>query len=198
MKRNILFSRKYPLLCVLLALLTAAALLMSCGKQKAVTQTAEYVTWYEDATSLPLAPIIRDYVIDINNPAEVAGFADYVFVGVVAKKGETDYTVNGYDPADVEEFGLQGSPWTPYEVTVLEDLKGNLKIGAIVPVLKEGGPTADGQYMDLETGDFLPEEGQTLILFVDVASDGTLVVPSGKNNPKLLDAADAGTDYKEL
>ncbi len=198
MKRNILFSRKNVLLCVLLSLLTATALLTSCGKQEAGTQTTETVTWYEDATSLPLAPIIRDYVIDINNPAEVAGFSDYVFVGVVAKKGETDYTVNGYDPVDVEQFGLEGDPYTPYEITVLENLKGNLKIGATVSVLKAGGPTADGKYLDLEEGDFMPEEGQTLILFIDVRSDGALIICCGKNNPKLLEAADAGADYKAL
>ena len=38
----------------------------------------------------------------------------------------------------------------------------------------------------------------TLILFIEVRSDGALIICSGKNNPKLLDAADAGTDYKEL
>lgn len=198
MIRTTHFSGKNMLICVLLSLLTVAALLTSCGKQEADTQTTEYVTWYEDATSLPLAPIIRDYVIDINNPAEVAGFSDHVFVGVVAGKGETEYLTDGYDPADVEQFGLAGDPYTPYEITVLENLKGNLKIGATVPVVKAGGPTEDGQYLDLEEGDFMPEEGQTLVLFVSVRSDGALIICSGKNNPKLLDAADAGAGYKAL
>ena len=183
MIRTALFSKRHLWFCGLLPLLVAAVLLASCG--------------LTDASLMPQGAIL-DYAIDIDDPAEAAGVADHVFVGVVAAKGATEYRTDGCPPAFARETDFTGNPYTPYEITVLENLKGDLKTGITVPVLKKGGPAEDGKSMSLCPGDFLPEEGQTLILYVHVRDDGTLEIFTGKNNPKLLDAADAGADYKAL
>lgn len=157
-------------------------LLASCAKEP---QTVQQST------------IENSYIIDIYNPAEVAGFADYVFVGFVNEKGDTEYHQN-IDPALLDGLEIEKDPYTNYTFTVLENLKGNLKQGAMIPAQKEGGLSEDGSRLRLEEGDFLPEAGETLIVFITVQEDGTLLF-SGKNDSfRLLDAAHAGEDYKNL
>ena len=155
--------------------------LMSCAKNSQTTQSL----------------IENMYVIDIYNPAEVAGFADYVFVGFVNEKGNTEYHQN-VDSSMLDGIEIEKDPYTNYEITVLENLKGNLKQGAMIPIQKEGGLSEDGSRIRLEEGDFLPEMGETLIVFITVQEDGTLLF-SGKNDSyRLLDADHVGEDYKNL
>lgn len=137
------------------------------------------------------------YVFDINDPAKVVGFADYVIVGLVEKKGDTEYYCTA-DLSLLDGIEIENDPYTNYEIKVLENLKGNLKPEATIPVLKNGGMSEDGSRLRLEDGDFMPETGETLIICLSVRDDGTLLL-SGKNDSyRLLDADHVGEDYKNL
>ncbi|MDR1630021.1 MAG: hypothetical protein LBS36_07405 [Oscillospiraceae bacterium] len=128
---------------------------------------------------LTLSETFISYVIDIDNPSEVAGFADYVFVGRVEKRHNAKYediAIRWIDKGP----RIVGWPYTNYDVTVLENLKGSLKRNETVSVLKDGGISPDRQYLILAEGDFMPEEGDVCAFFVSAKQDGTLSI-SGKN-----------------
>ncbi|HWM91945.1 MAG TPA: hypothetical protein VN493_14360 [Thermoanaerobaculia bacterium] len=77
------------------------------------------------------------YAADVENPRVLAGFADNIFLGKVMVKQNTVY-----------RKGHRDMPWTPYEVRVTKNIKGEL--GGAVSVLQEGG--------------YSPEDGRTYLV----------------------------------
>lgn len=75
-----------------------------------------------DNKELPVNYIHGDYVIDMQNPKEVIGLGDYVFVAQVNEELETEYR-------NVKEVGSKkiATPYTIYSITVIDNLKGNIK-----------------------------------------------------------------------
>ena len=76
---------------------------------------------------LPAEYVSADFAIDIDEPTEVIGMADYVFVAKINKILGTSYnncrTVER-DSGDMEIYDV----FTNYQVTVIDNIKGNLKI----------------------------------------------------------------------
>lgn len=137
---------------------------------------------------LKLDPISYSYVIDIDNPREVAGHVDFVFVGRVEKQKDVVYE----DVFDREtEDGIQstGIPYTNYDITVLENIKGDLKINETIPILKEGGVSMDGKRLILGEGDFMPKEGEVCVFFISVQEDGTLLLPGKNFSIKIMESS---------
>ena len=115
-----------------------------------------------------------DYIMDIDNPSVVSGFVDYVFVGRVDKKNETTYrNVTTYETDEKGET-TPGLPYTEYEISVLENIKGNLKTNEAIPFLKFGGLSANGKTIVLEENDFLPKKGAIYVFYVSADEDGKL------------------------
>lgn len=82
-----------------------------------------------------------------------------------------------------------GTPYTNYDITVLENLKGNLKKNETIPVLKEGGVSMDGKHLILGEGDFMPQEGDVCVFFISVQADGTLLLPGKNFSVKVMESS---------
>lgn len=82
------------------------------------------------------------YIQEETNPYYQIGFADYVFVGKVIKENERFIT----------DFG---SPRTTYQITVIDNLKGNLQEN--IEVIYPGGYNLDGTLI-LSRGDYIVDE----------------------------------------
>ena len=127
------------------------------------------------------ATMQAEYSIDINSYEELVGDADYVIVGKVIKNIETVYE----DKVLIEqEDGSEkevGTPYTHYEVEIIENLKGQLDKKNNIEIIKSGGLSEDNTYYELYDNDILPEVGQTYIWFIYAQNDGSNLV-SGANS----------------
>lgn len=129
------------------------------------------------------------WVIDINNYSEVAGFADYVFIGRVEEEKGTKY-----ERADI--FDFPGMPYTNYTVTVLENIKGSLVLNKSVDIEKDGDAT--GKVIIAGSDDYFPKEGDICAFFASVQEDGTLMLQAHKtSNTKLSESVNELTEIKE-
>ncbi|WP_338098682.1 hypothetical protein [Methanolapillus africanus] len=141
-------------------------------------KSQEIPTYYTNAT----------YVINVSDPKELAGSADYVFVGKVDKIAGTEYKFPVM--IEVEENGKikeveVGDPYTNYYITVVENIKGELVQNQSIPVLKEGGITKDRKYYILPEDDFLPEEGKIYIFYAYAQPDGSLLITGPNSNVEI-------------
>lgn len=82
------------------------------------------------------------YIKEETNPYYQIGYADYVFVGKVIKENERFMT----------DFG---SPRTTYQITVIDNLKGNLQED--IEVIYPGGYNSEGTLI-LSRGDYIVDE----------------------------------------
>jgi hypothetical protein len=123
------------------------------------------------------------YVYDVDEPREASGFADYVFVGRVEQVNEVKYDyVSTYETEKGSK--TSGIPFTGYDITIIENIKGNLRVDATIPLWKQGGITMDGERIHLMEGDFLPEKGDLCVFYVAAGEDGELLA---NHNYKLPD-----------
>lgn len=116
-------------------------------------------------------------VIDINNPREVVGFSDNVFLGKVIKQVGTK-SLNAY-------------PETQFDVEVLDNIKGELN--GTIKVNQQGG--YDGEYLFLMEDDKLLLEGQTYLFATRYLKEENwyTVIPVGGDIP-----FDSEEEKKEL
>ncbi|GHI00120.1 hypothetical protein [Neobacillus kokaensis] len=119
----------------------------------------------------PENPIIRtmetNTVIDIDDPREVVGFSDNVFLGKVIKK--------------VGSKSLNDYPETQFNVEVLDSIKGELK--GTIKVNQQGG--YDGEYLFLMENDKLLVEGHTYLFATRYLKEENwhTVIPVGGDIP---------------
>lgn len=151
-----------PILFSVILVLT----LSSCSKEESVEQTTE------------------DFAVDINDPHELVGFADYYFVAEVISQINTEYR----HPIILEGGKEITSPYTKYKVKVLNNIKGELPLDEEIVVTKAGGVSEDGELL-LYEDDALLEEGKTYIITASAQEDGSLLI-SGPNSSKEYDPKD--------
>ncbi|KJD47631.1 hypothetical protein QD47_00105 [Paenibacillus terrae] len=157
-----------------LSIFTTVAILASgCSNPKIdknITKSGEIPTSYLQAS----------FVIDINNPKEVVGYADYAFVGLVEEMTGTDYK---FPVTKETEDGpkVLTSPYTNYSVKVLSNIKGNLKKDVSIPIQKFGGLNDDKSTYFLFEDDSLPQKGKVYVFTATAEQDGSLLV-SGPNS----------------
>ena len=118
---------------------------------------------------LPIYYLEVSYVIDIENPREVVGFGDYVFVAHVNEEIETVHK-------NVEwiHFKKTSMPYTVYSITVIENLKGNINKNTPVEIERFGGVNIDNDSISLPRGDVLLEAGAYYIFIASSDHDGNL------------------------
>lgn len=145
-----------------LELVFIISLLTGCTGKMQVTDSAEII--YMQGSK----------VIDVNSKSEMIGIADYVFVAKVNDFVETKY--------------LYSSPISVYSVTVVENIKGNLKKNEPIELYKDGGVTEDGKMIMLYENDFLPEKDNYYIFFASAQKDGWIGI-SGENTNILINAS---------
>ena len=117
----------------------------------------------------PLKEVLQD-MVDVTNPAEIVGWGDYVFVARVESELRTEYT----NLRQNEDGTITGKPYTVYSITVLENIKGELRKNEPIEFFKHGGVNYDGLSISLLEGDQLLESGKTYILIAASEADGRL------------------------
>lgn len=129
-----------------------------------------------------------NHAIDIENKSELSGFVDYIFIGKIEEKTgsitESEFrieTITGYEYIEI--------PATKFSVSVLENIKGELRTDGAIEIFKSGGLTDDGKYLFLEDGDFILKTGDICIFFATVREDGTLYIQGKEFNLKLDEVA---------
>lgn len=106
-------------------------------------------------------------VIDIENPREVVGYGDYVFVARVDEEIKNVHiSAEDLDP---------GIPMTIYSITVIDNLKGKIKKNTPVELSKIGGISSSSKMVTLLEGDIILEEDQYYILVAAGNDDGSIV-----------------------
>ena len=138
------------------------------------------------ANTLPVYHLHGYYVIETDDPTEVVGAVDHVFVAKIESVVNTEYrnkvtleTENG--SKDIYD------PYTNYKITVIDNIKGKLKKNQIIDIVKEGGISKEKDSVIVYENDMLPEVGKYYILTAYTQEDGTLLI-SGPNSNILLNA----------
>lgn len=118
-------------------------------------------------------PVVYDdgsFMVNVDNPEEIVGWGDYVFVAKVEAELRTEYT----NLRENEDGTITGKPYTVYSITVIDNLKGKLKKNEPIEFFKHGGVNYDGKSISLLEGDQLLEVGKYYILVAAAETDGRL------------------------
>ena len=139
--------------------------------------------------ALDREPIISEvhasYIIDMYDLDVITGFVDHVFVGRVVRNAGT--------------VSIDGSPFTNYEVEVLEVIKGDLMPGVVVPVEKWGGPILHWLVFLLNRGripylvrenDSLPQTDNIYVFRASTGEDGSMLLAGPNSNNLLIENAE--------
>lgn len=144
---------------------------------------------------IPVNYLRNSYIIDVNNPAELVGDADYVFVARVDNLTGTTYRFPSMVIDDNGKDTEVTTPFTNYQVTIIQNIKGELVSDRPISLQKKGGISKDKKMYTLPEGDFLPEEGKIYIFFAYAQEDGSLLV-SGRNS--VIDLNRTNLDKRDL
>jgi hypothetical protein len=123
--------------------------------------------------------IFHSYLIDIHDPKALSGFADFVFVGRVEKQTEVVYE-DVFERETEKGFVTTGTPYTGFSVTVLDNLKQELRLDEPVIVWQRGGLSMDGKYFSISEDDIMPETGAVYVFFASASLEGTLTINGAK------------------
>lgn len=126
---------------------------------------------------VPIQYISGMNVINIEDPKEVVGFGDYVFVARIDEEiRNVNSSAEDLDP---------GIPMTTYSITVLDNLKGKIKKNTPIEFSKIGGISSSSNMLTLLEGDVMLEEDQYYILVAAGNDDGTMVQAAATGAVKL-------------
>jgi len=136
----------------------------------------------KEKPSIPTYSIQGSYLVDVNNPKEVVGDADYVFLGNVVEQTGTLY--KNKIPMEQENGDVLyiGNAYTNYTVSVIENIKNELVTSENISISKLGGIREDSSAYDIFEDDFLPEVGKTYIFIAYAQEDGSLLVAGPNSN----------------
>lgn len=167
-------KRKYALIklsvfCLLIAS-TLIFIVYNKNNEPAETPVIDYVS--------------PSYVIDVNNLSELVGFCSNVFVGYVEEMTGTNYDAS--------------IPRTCYDVTVIDNIKGELPINTKVQVQKSGGLTEDSSSYILFENDSMPSVGKYYIFTVKDSDGDGVYVASGPNTTALINDVDTVSDVNDI
>lgn len=135
-----------------------------------------------------------DYAIDIYNQKEVIGYNDYLFVAYIKKEVDTVYR----NVVEVDNGREVGNPFTQYSITVIENIKGDLKKNKPIILEKNAGVSKDHKYLELEAGDSMLKVGQYYIISASAEPDGRLVLGLPTGDMKLSISSKSELDSSEI
>lgn len=127
----------------------------------------------ETVKALPVTENELCYAFDVFDAKKLVGFVDYVFVAKVEEITGTVYESVVYDR---KAGTYTGTPYTCYKITVVENIKGNLKLNETIPMRSLGGVSVDGKsYYKYGQGDEL-EIGRYYLFLGYADQNGELYV----------------------
>lgn len=172
----------------LLLLIMVSLMLVGCQKEKNVSENV--------SDSLSINTIQGSYAVDMYNPLEVVGSADYVFLGRVEELVETEYR-NAVQMSTPSGMVTLATPYTRYKVSVLENIKGTLTQERPIEVMKFGGLNQDGTSYELPIDDLLPEEGKEYIFIVFAQRDGSNLADGPNSTIPTEESSSAISTYSQ-
>jgi len=150
--------------------------------------------------ALPIYRICGSFTIDVDNPREIVGDADYVFVAAVLEEVETVYKDNVTIETAKGKKTI-GDPYTKYRISVTENIKGNLKENIEFDILKSGGVNEKRDAVYLFEDDELLKPGETYVLAAYAQPDGSLLVCGPNSSIKVkseyADGKNTATEINE-
>jgi hypothetical protein len=167
---------------ILMILLLVSALLISLW---VFTQNPKSIDTGESFNGLPIFRMSGTFIIDVDNPNELVGDSDFVFVAKVISQDGYEY--RNHITKETEDGGMEtiGDPYTNYSVDIIENIKGNLIMDEVIPIRKFGGLYEDGSGFALFEDDEFPVVGETYIFFANTDLDGALLVDGPNSNQKI-------------
>lgn len=137
--------------------------------------------YYEKFADLPRHNMEYSYALDISNPERAVDFYPYVFIAKVNKVIKTEYR----NPMEVE-LTPDGSktkviyePYTIYDITVIENLKGEIIENSNITIEQVGGVSKDQDYTMFPTNmGFLKENYYYILLAYASVNTGELRLES--------------------
>lgn len=159
-------KRKYRLIRIIIAAVVIVIMCSGCGG------TAE-----EKKKEAEIVEVVPGYVVDVEDPRELAGLVDYVFVAVLTDTGEVK------DISHEREL-----PCTVYEAEVLENLKGNLQTEESILLDKDGGYSQSEGVIYQYQEDYMPKSGDVCLIYAFARDDGSLVASAKNSSIKIADS----------
>ncbi|WP_201786295.1 cell surface protein [Peribacillus muralis] len=174
-------GKKKVQLASLLFIVSLSLLVSACSNSKKDISNISS----EDKKNLKVILMDGTFAVDVDDPKETVGDADYVFIGRVDEDVDTVYK----NPVTIEtRDGTKevSTPYTNYKVTVLQNIKGDLVTDTSIPIQKAGGINEDGSSVVLYEDDALPEEGKSYVFLAYAQDDESLLV-SGPNSNEYVE-----------
>lgn len=156
-------KKAFSLLLAVASAVTASA----CSRN--ASETSKIFDSSALSRQVPIQYNDGSFMVNVDNPGEVVGWGDYVFVARVEAELRTEYT-----NVRENEGAVTGKPYTVYSIVVVDNLKGNLKLDEPIEFFKHGGVNYDGGSISLLEGDMLLEAGKYYILIAAAETDGRL------------------------
>lgn len=160
-----------------------------CSKKNDISkidEKHEMKTTYMEAT----------YGIDVNNKEIMVGDADYVILANVIKERDTVYlNAPVIEDENGEEMVMQeyATPYTYYDVEVLQSIKGNLEVNSTMRILKAGGIIGNESFQ--YEGDNLLEKGKNYILLMYTQPDGSIRVVGANSSIEVENSLNSKSSY---
>lgn len=162
-------------------------------KIKALEETISPIP--ESVQELPVTESQLTYAFDVLDTEKLVGFVDYMFVAKVEKITGTIYEGVVYNP---DKRSYSGLPYTCYEITVTENIKGNLKLDETIPMRKLGGVSVDGKtYCKFGSEEAL-EQGKYYLFLGYADENGELYVCDTNSTIELDTAQNANSTVSVL
>ncbi|WP_285767259.1 cell surface protein [Peribacillus sp. SI8-4] len=170
-------KKKVQILASLLFMVSFSLIVSACSNtQKDVSNISP-----EDKKNLKVIRMDGSFAVDVNNPKETVGDADYVFIGRVDEDIDTIY--KDHVTIETREGTKEVStPYTNYKVTVLQNIKGDLVTDTSISIQKAGGINQDGSSVVLYQDDSLPKEGKSYVFLAYAQDDESLLVLGPNSN----------------
>lgn len=137
----------------------------------AVVMIGGYVAW-KNYIPTRIEYMISDTTVNLNDPREVVGVKEYVFVGYVHEL--YDFCTQKSSREFPEIVDYYEIPFTECQVKIVAGIKGNLKEGSEFSFYKVGGIVPSRTCIFLDEGDIMPEKGKYYIFTGVAHADGTM------------------------
>ena len=143
-----------------------------------------YEDYNEKYGHLPRNEVFTDYVVNMGNTEIVVDFYPYVFIAKVNKIIGTDYR----EPIEIE-ITPDGSvtetiykPYTLYDISVIENIKGEIIKNENIIIEQAGGVSQNHDYIDFSKNEeFLRENYYYILLPYSPTDTDGLILENGHN-----------------